>query len=59
MSSEKNVLKNPSNNEKPKTLDFSLQSSATKPLDLNRIMGKPAETREDTTITKPISQEGE
>ena len=31
MSSEKDVLKNPGNNEKSRTLDFSLQSSATKP----------------------------
>ena len=58
MSSEKDVLKNPSNNEKPKTLDFSLQSSATKPLDLSRIMGKPAETKGDTTVTQATSQEG-
>ena len=56
MSSERDVLKNPSNNEKTKTLDFSLQSSATKPLDLIRIMGKPAETKEDTTVVRPISQ---
>ena len=56
MSSERDVLKNPSNNDKPKTLDFSLQSSATKPLDLTRIMGKPAETKDDTTVVRPISQ---
>ncbi len=58
MSSEKDVLKNPGNNEKTKMLDFSLQSSVTKPLDLNRIMGKPIEVKEDTTTTQPTSQEG-
>lgn len=58
MSSEKDVLKNPGNNEKPKTLDFSLQSSATKPYDMSRIMGKPAEPKDNTTATQPTSQEG-
>ena len=32
MSFEKDTFKNPSN-EKPKTMDFSLQSNATKPLE--------------------------
>ena len=58
MNSEKDVLKNPGNNEKPKTLDFSLQSSATKPYDMSRIMGKPAESKNETTATQPTSQEG-
>lgn len=40
MSSEKDTFKNP-NNKKPKTFDLSLQLSATKPLDMDRIMGKP------------------
>ena len=57
MSSEKDVLKNPSNNEKPKTLDFSLQSSATKPYDMSRIMGKPAESKAETTETHLASQQ--
>lgn len=63
MSSEKDVLKNPSNNETPKTLDFSLQSSATKPYDMNRIMGQQVESKDETTATQsalqqPTSQEG-
>lgn len=58
MSSEKDTLKNPSNNEKAKILDFSLQSSETKPLDLSRIMGKPTESKEDTTTMQTSSQEG-
>ncbi len=58
MNSEKDVLKNPGNNEKPKTLDFSLQSSGTKPYDMSRIMGKPAESKNETTATQPTSQEG-
>lgn len=57
MSSEKNVLKNPSNNEKPKTLDFSLQSSATKPLDLQGHWGQVHEScsgeLEDDTSERP------
>lgn len=58
MNSEKDVLKNPSNNEKPKTLDFSLQSSATKPYDMSRIMGKPAaESKTETTETHLASQQ--
>ena len=53
MSSEKDTFKNPSN-EKPKALDFSLQSSATKPLDMNRMMGKTSEkkTTDATTLLK-------
>ncbi len=63
MSSEKDVLKNPSNNETPKTLDFSLQSSATKPYDMSRIMGQQVESKDETTATQsalqqPTSQEG-
>mgnify|MGYP004637421109 CR=1 FL=1 len=63
MSSEKDVLKNPSNNEKPKTLDFSLQSSATKPYDMSRIMGQLVEAKDETTTTQsalqqPTAQEG-
>ena len=58
MSSKKDVFKNPSYNDKPKTLDFSLQSGATKPYDLGRIMGKPAETKDETTETQSTSQEG-
>ena len=61
--SEKDVLKNPGNNEKPRTLDFSLQSSATKPYDMSRIMGQPVESKNETTATQsalqqPTSQEG-
>ena len=61
MSSEKDVLKNPGNNEKPRTLDFSL--SATKPYDMSRIMGQPVESKNETTATQsalqqPTSQEG-
>ena len=44
MSFEKDTFKNPSN-EKPKTMDFSLQSNATKPLDMNRMLGKPSEEK--------------
>ena len=51
MSSEKDTFKNPSN-EKPKTMDFSLQSNATKPLDMNRMLGKPSEERLLTLLTK-------
>lgn len=58
MNSEKDTLKNPSNNEKPKTINFSLQSSATKPLDMERIMGKPVESKENTTTMQSTSQEG-
>lgn len=63
MSSEKDVLKNLGNNETPKTLDFSLQSSATKPYDMNRIMGQQVESKDETTATQsalqqPTSQEG-
>ena len=63
MSSEKDVLKNPGNNEKPRTLDFSLQSSATKPYDMSRIMGQPVESKNETTATQsalqqPTSHEG-
>ena len=44
MSSEKDTLKNTSN-EKPKILEFSLQSSATKPFDMERMMGKPSDEK--------------
>ena len=57
MSSEKDVLKNPSNNEKPKTLDFSLQSNATKPYDMSRIMGQPVESKAETTATQSELQQ--
>lgn len=57
MSSEKDILKNPSNNEKTKTLDFSLQSSATKPYDMSRIMGKPVEFKDETTATQSALQQ--
>ena len=63
MSSEKDALKNPSNNETLKMLDFSLQSIATKPYDMSRIMGKSIESKDETTATQsalqqPTSQEG-
>ena len=58
MSSEKDVLKNPENNEKLKILDFSLQSSAETPYDMSRIMGKPTESKDEITATQPISKEG-
>ena len=52
MSFEKDTFKNPSN-EKPKTMDFSLQSNATKPLD------KPSEEKAaDTTNNVTTAQEG-
>ena len=58
MSSEKDSIKNPSN-EKPKTMDFSLQSNATKPLDMNRMLGKPSEEKAaDTTNKVTTEQEG-
>ena len=58
MSSEKDTFKNPSN-EKPKTMDFSLQSIATKPLDMNRMLGKPSEeTAAHTTNKVTTEQEG-
>lgn len=57
MSSEKDVLKNPGNNETPKTLNFSLQSSATKPYDMSRIMGQPVESKNETTATQPALQQ--
>lgn len=58
MSSEKDTFKNPSN-EKPKKIDFSLQSSATKPLDMDRIIGKPSEEKiVDTTNNEATVQEG-
>lgn len=50
MSSEKDTFKNLSN-EKPKTMDFSLQSNATKPLDMNRMLGKPSEEKAADTTT--------
>lgn len=46
------------NNEKKNTLDFSLQSSATKPLDIKRMIGKPVKTQENTTSAQSTSQEG-
>ena len=64
MSSEKDILKNPGNNEKLKIFDFSLQSSATKPYDMSRIMGQlVVKTEDETTATHsalqhPTSQEG-
>ena len=59
MSSEKDTFKNLSN-EKPKTMDFSLQSNATKPLDMNRMLGKPSEEKAaDTTNTVTTAQEGD
>lgn len=58
MSSEKDTFKNPSN-EKPKTTDFSLQSNATKPLDMNRMLGKHSEEKAaDTTNNVTTAQEG-
>ena len=58
MSFEKDTFKNPSN-EKPKTMDFSLQSNATKPLDMNRMLGKPSEEKAaDTTNNVTTAQEG-
>lgn len=58
MSSEKDTFKNPSN-AKPKTMDFSLQSNATKPLDMNRMLGKPSEEKDaDTTNNVIAEQEG-
>lgn len=64
MSSEKDILKNPGNNEKLKIFDFSLQSNATKPYDMSRIMGQlVVKTEDETTATHsalqhPTSQEG-
>ena len=59
MSSEKDTFKNLSN-EKPKTMDFSLQSTATKPLDMNRMLGKPSEEKAaDTTNNVTTAQEGD
>lgn len=63
MSSEKDILKNPGNNEKLKIFDFSLQSNATKPYDMSRIMGQLVKTEDETTATNsalqhPTSQEG-
>ena len=59
MSSEKDTFKNLSN-EKPKTKDFSLQSNATKPLDMNRMLGKPSEEKAaDTTNNVTTAQEGD
>ena len=59
MSSEKDTFKNLSN-EKPKTMDFSLQSNATKPLDMNRMLGKPSEEKAaDTTNNETTAQEGD
>ena len=59
MSSEKDTFKNLSN-EKPKTMDFSLQSNATKPLDMNRMLGKPSEDKAaDTTNNVTTAQEGD
>ena len=59
MSSEKDTFKNLSN-EKPKTMDFSLQSNATKPLDMNRMLGKPSEEKAaDTTNNVTTAQEGD
>ena len=59
MSSEKDTFKNLSN-EKPKTMDFSLQSNATKPLDMNRMLGKPSEEKAaDTTNNVATAQEGD
>lgn len=63
MSSEKDILKNPGNNEKLKIFDFSLQSNATKPYDMSRIMGQLVQTEDETTATHsalqhPTSQEG-
>ena len=59
MSSEKDTFKNLSN-EKPKTMDFSLQSNATKPLDMNRLLGKPSEEKAaDTTNNVTTAQEGD
>lgn len=58
MSFEKDTFKNPSN-EKPKTMDFSLQSNATKPPDMNRMLGKPSEEKAaDTTNNVTTAQEG-
>lgn len=56
MSSEKDVLKNPGNNEKPKTFDFSLQTNATKPYDMSRIMGQPVESKDESTATQSVLQ---
>lgn len=63
MSSEKDILKNPGNNEKLKIFDFSLQSNATKTYDMSRIMGQLVKTEDETTATHsalqhPTSQEG-
>ena len=59
MSSEKDTFKNLSN-ENPKTMDFSLQSNATKPLDMNRMLGKPSEEKAaDTTNNVTTAQEGD
>ena len=59
MSSEKDTFKNLSN-EKPKTMDFSLQSNATMPLDMNRMLGKPSEEKAaDTTNNVTTAQEGD
>ena len=59
MRSEKDTFKNLSN-EKPKTMDFSLQSNATKPLDMNRMLGKPSEEKAaDTTNNVTTAQEGD
>lgn len=59
MSSEKDTFKNLSN-EKPKTMDFSLQSNETKPLDMNRMLGKPSEEKAaDTTNNVTTAQEGD
>ena len=56
MSSEKDTFKNPSN-EKPKTMDFSLQSNATKPLDINRMLGKPSEEKAADTTNKVTTEQ--
>ena len=59
MGSEEDTFKNLSN-EKPKTMDFSLQSNATKPLDMNRMLGKPSEEKAaDTTNNVTTAQEGD
>lgn len=40
-------------------MDFSLQSNATKPLDMNRMLGKPSEEKAaDTTNNVTTAQEG-
>ncbi len=59
MSSEKDTFKNLSNG-KHKTMDFSLQSNATKPLDMNRMLGKPSEEKAaDATNNLTTAQEGD